>query len=297
MKRFSASCKINLGLKILSRRPDGYHNLLSLLLPLAEPADQLAIEAGREPGLSVVCDSPEIDPAENILHRAYKIFAAKTAFEPALKVDLRKNIPVGSGLGGGSSDAATLLKYLAECLPTPLARGELKKIAMATGADVPFFIYNKGALLEGAGAEIQPLPFVWPTLYLVLVWPGFPVSTSWAFRAYDEQMTQARAEECPEKLLTNGQSQDTDFSHFMRKVGLEDIDLRNDLEGPVFARYPILADIKKSLYAAGAWFASMSGSGSTIYGIFGDETRAAECHKVMQRDFASVFLTRYPAGM
>ncbi|MDE5878995.1 MAG: 4-(cytidine 5'-diphospho)-2-C-methyl-D-erythritol kinase, partial [Desulfovibrio sp.] len=169
MIRLGAGCKVNLGLRVLGRRPDGYHELDSVFWPLAAPRDELEIRLAPGADITVRCDVPGIDPTRNTLTKAHAAFTALTGEAPGLEVTLKKRIPSGAGLGGGSSDAAALLLWLNSRLARPLSREQLGQAALSVGADVPFFLYGRPSRVRGIGERVEPLPEPFPHLFLVLV--------------------------------------------------------------------------------------------------------------------------------
>lgn len=266
-----AGCKVNLGLRITGVRPDGYHEIDSLFYPLSRPCDQLKLRITETPGIVVRCEGPAsatLDESDNTLTRAYAAFAAAVASPmPGLEVRLRKGIPSGAGLGGGSSDAAALLRWLNSRTTTPLDAQALAAVALSVGADVPFFLHEGPCRVRGIGEIVEPVRPHLSGLRLVLVCPGIHVSTPRAFADYDAHMASVGGSES-QNNLTRDQSKAN--GTFLSR-GRFDADLDNDLETVVFARHPELADIKATLLRCGAAAASMSGSGSSILGLFGRE--------------------------
>lgn len=274
-------CKINLGLKVLNKREDGYHNLDSIFLPLAWPADVLKIRPAKS-GFHLQCDKP-LDSA-NILEKTWKIFAQATSFAPALSLSLVKNIPVGAGLGGGSSDAATFLKWLAQQTPAPMSKPGLLDLAAKIGADVPFFLMNKLARISGAGEIVRPVKNMKLECWIVLIWPQIYCSTAEIFQAFDRDATVMQ-----EKNLTKPSQPDTDF--VPDQNGLPEC--LNDLEQPVFVRYPELANIKAKFLQLGAIRSAMSGSGSTIYGIFLEQETAKKAVQAFCQKYRHIYLVHF----
>lgn len=266
-----AGCKVNLGLRITGVRPDGYHEIDSLFYPLARPCDQLKLRVTETHGIVVRCEGPAratLDESDNTLTRAYAAFAAAVASStPGLEVRLRKGIPSGAGLGGGSSDAAALLRWLNSRATTPLDAQTLAAVALSVGADVPFFLHEGPCRVRGIGEIVEPTEPDLSGMRLVLVCPDIHVSTQRAFADYDAHMASAGDSES-QNNLTRDQSKAN--GTFLSR-GQFDADLDNDLETVVFARHPELADIKATLLRCGAAAASMSGSGSSILGLFGRE--------------------------
>ena len=287
MIRLRAGCKVNLGLRLLGRRPDGYHELDSVFWPLAEPCDDLFVRVREEPGICVVCDAPGIDPARNTLTRAHAAFAALAGGAPGLEVQLVKRIPAGAGLGGGSSDAASLLLWLNSLLDRPLSHEELARAAVAVGADVPFFISARPSRVTGIGEVVEPLAENLPPLFLVLVCPGIHVSTGEAFARLDElRAAKARAgESAPQNSLTKAAA----AANGNRLIGAARLDLANDLEAAVFPRHPQLAELKAELGSLGALTAAMSGSGSSVFGLFAAQAQAIAAAARLRRKYPRVY--------
>lgn len=256
-----AGCKVNLSLRVTGRRDDGYHDLDSVFWPFPEPADTLRVTHVSGSGLSFSCSDPALETPGNIVVKAYTAFAGATSFAPGLAVYLEKNIPSGAGLGGGSSDAAALLVYLnglaAQEGASSLTPAALVKLGAKLGADVPFFFRNEPAHVSGIGDILTPLSAGtakrYTGLHLVLVCPRIHVSTAWAFGAWDEKH-QANG-------LTNGGAEDT--SPLVCGVSV-----RNDLCEVVFDRFPELGKTLARMNGMGADIASMSGSGSSLFGLF-----------------------------
>lgn len=264
----TAGCKVNLFLRITGRREDGYHLLESLFWPLALPCDTLTVARTGGTGLRFSCDDPALETPGNLVFKAYETFARATRFAPGLDVFLRKNIPYGAGLGGGSSDAAALLLHLnmlAETEKKSLPPGELGILGARLGADIPFFLHNRPSMVRGIGEIIEPLPLrgksVPPLagLHLVLLCPRIRVATAWAFSAWDEKHHSGN--------LTNGNGEDS--SPLVRGIRV-----RNDLCEVVFHRYPELRQYHALLESFGALAVSMSGSGASLFGLFAGKEQA-----------------------
>lgn len=265
-ERLLCGCKVNLGLRITGVREDGYHLLDSLFWPIAEPHDVLDVEPTSTPGIEVCIESPAasgLDPHNNTLTKAYATFAAAVppasgvSGVPGVRVRLTKHIPMGAGLGGGSANAAYLLKWLNTQVEQPLGAEELDAVALRVGADCPFFLRNRPCRVRGIGDIITPHDRPAPADELVLVCPDVGVSTVWAYKRHDELLREGA------QGLTNGGQTDT----FPNSISA-DAPLVNDLEPAVFGRYPQLAAIKTQLLELGAQAACMSGSGSSIVGLF-----------------------------
>ena len=273
MKRFEleSGCKINLCLEITGQRLDGYHTLESYFLPLAAPSDKLVITLASTPGCKLFTATPGIDPENNTLTKAYRLFAEAVPEAPGVAIELIKGVPHGAGLGGGSADAAALLKFLNSRVIKSGAPGleesALLALAARVGADVPFFILNRPAWVSGIGEIIHPdeSPLEpYKNMHLVLLCPEIHVSTPWAFKEWD------KLKKRDANALTYQGRHDSNNS-------ADVISFTNSLENPVFAAFPQLKAIKEKLLAFGAKQAVMSGSGSGIFGLFtsADEAGAA----------------------
>lgn len=255
-----AGCKVNIFLRVTGRRDDGYHTIESLFLPLALPGDAITISPRNGEGMALTCSDPELEGPGNIMFKAYNAFADAASFSPDISVFLEKNIPRGAGLGGGSSDAATLLSWLnnaASDQGLALSPEALIRLAAAIGADVPFFLLNGPAMVTGIGEIITPVANPLAGMHLVLVCPRAHVPTAWAFAAWDE----ISAEKHSDQNLTNTIGKDS--SPFVRGICVQ-----NDLCPVVFSRFPQLCDIRTQLHTLKADAASMSGSGASIFGLF-----------------------------
>lgn len=264
-----AGCKVNLSLDIVGIRENGFHELDTLFYPLPEPSDLVTISpAPAGTGIGITSDVPGLDGEANIMTKAWKAFARATGFAPDLHVGLQKNIPMGAGLGGGSSDAAVLLDYLnRNAGQRALGRTELMRLAAKVGADVPFFLLGEPAWASGIGDVLTPAETNLSGLFAVLACPHISVSTAWAYAAWD--------------TIHAGESLDsltwplTDI----KKVNFSEAWLRNAFEEVVFLNYPTIRKLKERLLASGACGAVMSGSGSSVFALFrglGEARKAAQ---------------------
>lgn len=288
MIQLFSGCKINTLLYVGGKRPDGYHEIHSIFLPLAFPHDRIYLSPGSKPGLSLSCDPPI--RGENILSKAYAMFADASGYAPALELRLKKGIPPGSGLGGGSGDAATLLKWLNSRADAPLSHSRLSMVAAAIGADVPFFLINRAALVTGKGEILKPLAYTGTPFYIIMFWPAIAVSSAWAFHSLDAMR---------EDDLTKSHAGNKNISPFCGSDTIPDLaTCYNDLERPVFRRYPELLDIKKFFLDGGAFQSGMSGSGSTIFGLFHNWRSARKAIGLLRGKRGCVFLASLrPDGM
>jgi 4-diphosphocytidyl-2-C-methyl-D-erythritol kinase len=251
---FYAPAKVNLSLRVLRRREDGFHEIESLMCPLSI-FDTLDLAHREEEGLEFVCDDATLPTGDdNLVVRAAKLFCTSCGFEPRLRIQLTKRIPHGAGLGGGSSDAATTLIGLNRLFDAQLSQDALSAMAADLGSDIPFFIYQSAAIIRGRGEFVEPVSFS-HELPLFLIKPPFGVPTPWAYKHWRD------SQELPGVRY--------DAQEFSWGT------LVNDLERPVFEKYLFLADLKTWLLAqpevAGAL---MSGSGATVFALLNDKTGA-----------------------
>ena len=261
------NCKINLGLRVVRKREDGYHDLETIFVPIYGLHDELEISQqpianSQQPiiftqeGIAVDCR-----PEDNLIVKCYRQMKANYPQIGNVKVRFKKNIPFGAGLGGGSSDAAHMAIALNELFALGLSKEELAKEVASLGADCPFFIYNVPCYAEGIGDRLTPIDLDLKGIRIVLIKPEEGVSTKEAYSG----------------IRPNP-------SPFDRKT--------NDFEKTVFPLHPIIGEIKKRLLDAGAFYASMSGSGSTVFGLFKNdpEGRSDARLAVLKEEFASMVL-------
>lgn len=264
--------KINLSLRITGIRADGYHELSTLFLPLPEPCDEVRLRLRQEPGMRVECSTPGIDLVHNTLTRAYDLYAQATGFAPGLAVELRKGIPHGAGLGGGSADAALVLNWLQEHAPNPLGRDELIRLAAKVGADVPFFLHPKPSRAEGIGDRLTPVELSLHGVLAVLLCPDTKIDTAWAYAQWDRS--------AGPKALTEGNKEDKNHrSSFYWPLCVE-----NCFEPVVFTAHPDLARLKARLVQEGACAAGLSGSGSALFGLFRHQGTAQSAARRLRKE-------------
>lgn len=248
------NAKLNLGLYVTARRPDGYHDLETAFVPLpwTDALEVLPAPKGQVAGSLTLSGRPVPgDPATNLCLRAYELLKADFPGLPAAQLHLHKLVPIGAGLGGGSADAAFALRAINEAFALGLATAQLEGYARRLGADCAFFLHNAPRLAHGRGDEFSPLALDLRGTPCLVVYPGLHLSTAEAFAGV---VPRAPAHPLRETL---GQPM-----HTWRGT------VRNDFEEALAPRYPVLAAIKARLYAAGAAYASLSGSGSAVYGLF-----------------------------
>ncbi len=277
----TAPAKINTYLAIMGRRADGYHELETWMEKLAL-ADLLHLELAGD-GIRLECpDSPLPTGADNLVFRAARAFLAEVGARQGIRMVLEKRIPIAAGLGGGSSDAAAVLRGCNALFGNPLGLEALLRLARPLGADVPFFVHDcAAARATGIGDLVEPGAGA-ISGWVVLVNPGFSVSTKWAYENFT--------------LTTGGNTYilGREFLHGAAPSSeAATLPLHNDLESVTVGRYPELARIKEELLAAGAYGALMSGSGPTVFGLFAEEGKARESAAQFATRFGrNVFLTR-----
>lgn len=241
--------KINLGLSITSKRSDGFHDLESVFYPLPF-CDILEIVSGTT-SLNLSGIPLAGKPAENLVIRAFQLLKKHYPQITETAVYLHKHIPSGAGLGGGSSDAASMLCLLNDYFGLRLTPDELKTYALMLGSDCPFFLQSSPCCARGRGEILEPISLDLSEYSVLLVHPGVSVSTAWAYSQIQPAASVFPIRELISGPVINWRSQ-----------------LKNDFEIPVFRQYPALEAIKDQLYKAGALYASMTGSGSSFYALF-----------------------------
>jgi 4-diphosphocytidyl-2-C-methyl-D-erythritol kinase len=257
----SSPAKVNLGLWVGRRRPDGFHDIVTIIAPV-KLADVIRI-GGARTGIQVTCDSPDAPSGPgNLAYKAAAAFMQAAHVNAGCRIHIRKRIPVGGGLGGGSSNAAAVLIGLSRLFGQPLSQAGLRRVAASLGSDVPCFLVNGPCIARGRGEKLRPIRL--PRLDLVLCFPGHPVSTAWAYAAVDRLPPGRRGLTRPAispKILRAG----------LRRNESDAVaaQLSNSFEPAVFRRFPALGRVKELLLRHGALAASLSGSGSTVYGLVG----------------------------
>ncbi len=254
MIKVNANAKINIGLTILNKREDGYHNIETTLSTISL-SDKLLLERS-EKGITLVSPGLKIPSEENLCYKAAQLFLKTYDIDEGVKITLQKNIPIGGGLGGGSSDAAGVLKGMREVFNLNIPDEELMKLSREIGCDVPFFIKGGAAIARGVGDELKF--FKLPKMHLVIYYPGYPIATKWAYEEYDKS------------TLTSGIEVDNILMQKKKKVRTG-LNIVNDFEKVVFKAHPDLLDIKTNLLRAGAFMVSLSGSGSCLYAVIDEK--------------------------
>ena len=272
------NCKINIGLRVVRKREDGYHDLETIFYPVYGLHDELEVEPAEE--FAFLQDGLVVDclPTDNLIYKVYKRMQEHFPQIGNVKITFKKNIPFGAGLGGGSSDAAHMAIALNEIFSLGLTREQLAEEVRPLGADCPFFIYNTPCYAEGIGDKLSPITLDLSCLRLVMIKPNCSVSTK---DAYAGIVRHPEAEGQIKQALAEGKAL-TDMSPL----------LINDFEQTVFPLHPEIAEIKQRLLSAGAMYAAMSGSGSTVFGLFqhNPEGRTDAQLRLLHEEFASMVI-------
>jgi 4-diphosphocytidyl-2-C-methyl-D-erythritol kinase len=254
--------KINLGLSLLKKRLDGYHDIITVFQAI-DLHDSLTFKRTHSSTFRLTSTGIPIPLNEdNLVHRAFRVFQNRMHVEGGLEIRVEKRIPTGGGLGGGSSNAAVTLTAMDLLWDTRLIPPDLEFMAMEIGSDVPFFIRGGAAIGEGRGERLTPIDLHWDC-WVLLVCPAISVSTAWAY-------SQARIGLTKDEKLTK-------FRSIFQNNAMRSLrgSLENELEGVVFKRHPLLRLFKEDMYKWDAFYASMSGSGSSVFGLF-DRLEQAE---------------------
>jgi len=267
--KISVPAKINLWLEVIRKRQDGYHDISSLMLPISV-FDNISIDVrpgGRH--ISITCDSPEIPSDErNLAWRAADLYLKSSSSTAGMKIHLEKHIPWGAGLGGGSSDAGGVLVALNSFFENAVPPGDLQRLALSLGADVPFFLHSKPALATGIGEKLQFAGKV-PDYPLLLIKPPLTVPTGWVYQSL--KLTKG----LPQIKLNSLSEHPWQLQHL----------IENDLESVTVTRFPVIAELKRWLICQGALAASMSGSGPTVFGIFRTAQAAEDAEIIAKKNW------------
>lgn len=281
--KIRAPAKINLRLRIVGRRADGYHLLDTIIVPVSL-YDEIEIRRlsrrvgrGTHAPITVRCDQPDIPLGnENIAYRAAELIIRAGGVTEPVAISIKKRIPVGAGLGGGSSDAAATLLGMNRLFRLSLSTRQLQRMAVTLGADVPFFVRCLPARARGIGEVLEPLS-VLPHFWAVIVYPGFPVETAWVYGKLRQKLTKNDV--------------NTSMPNSPKTFGELTWLLENDLEGVTLKHYPKIAVLKEKLLRAGAPRVLMSGSGSAVFGIFASRKAASSVfNQLRQEEGAQAFL-------
>ena len=269
----STPAKINFGLSIGPKRKDGYHPISTLFIPITL-YDTIELTVTSEPGITLSCFNPDVpNNSSNLCWKAAKLLLDQSEQLSGIHINLGKKIPVGAGLGGGSSDAAAVIKGLSQLIPGQFTQYQLTELAVKLGADIPFFLKNTPCSATGIGEILAPMMFPWKCKILLVI-PPFLISTADAYNALDKGRTD--------------QSSLIDYAQELRSLqNLNDAQntFCNDFETILCSHYPELSIIKNSLLELDANYAALTGSGSAIYGMFTKAHAAQEAAKKLSTSY------------
>jgi 4-diphosphocytidyl-2-C-methyl-D-erythritol kinase len=275
--KIRAPAKINLRLRVVGKRADGYHLLDMIMVPVSL-YDEIEIRKIRPAGkrrsgdeaIRIRCGHPEVPQGkDNIVYRAAQLIFNSCRYTQPISISIKKRIPVGAGLGGGSTDAAATLVGLNRLFNLHLSVTALEKMAVSLGADVPFFIRARPARARGIGERLKPVRDM-ARFWSVIIYPGFPVSTGWVYRNLGQKLT---------KPIVN-----TSIASSLKSIDELARRLDNDLEGVTLERYPKISGLKRKLLQEGALGSLMSGSGSAVFGIFPSKRAAARAFRRLRKE-------------
>ena len=268
----NANAKLNIYLEVLAKRTDGYHDILSIMVPISI-CDKIYLER-KGKGIELECDDPSLpQDKRNLAFQAATLYLNEANIKEGVYIRISKNIPVAAGLGGGSSDAAAVLKGL-NMLYGKLSQSDLLKLAKEIGADCPFFLYEGPCLAKGIGDMLEPLPQ--KLVYFVLITPPVHVSTAWVYNQYNSRFGLTKSEQSSIKMLW--------------EEGKIKALLKNDLEKVTKKYFPIIDEIKNLLSRQGAKGVLMSGSGPTVFGIFDSEQESQRAVEHIPAEIGKVFV-------
>lgn len=261
-------CKINLGLNITERRPDGYHNLQTIFYPVPL-CDELTLREAQDEDVLTLGGHPlDGEVQDNLVLRAVRLLRHEGFSVPPLRINLKKVIPSGAGLGGGSSDAACMVKTLVQLYGLPLSGEQMKSLVSKLGADCAFFINPRPLYAEGIGDVFTPISLSLSGWYLLLVKPEVHISTREAYAGVRPHQPACSLLETSKLPVAQWRDR-----------------MVNDFEESIFRSHPLLAEIKQELYHQGAVYAAMSGSGSTVFGLFSSRP---DCEQLFAGHFCRV---------
>ena len=264
--------KVNIGLQVLGKRDDGYYNIHTIFqeLKFHDIIQLTEIERG--------CELSSTDPTfplddSNTCKKAFDIVLSYCSINRGISINVEKNIPPGSGLGGGSSNGAAVIKGMNEMFDLDLSTNEMERLAASVGADVPFFIKGKTQLGEGIGEKLTPVDVEMDHVFLLVISP-ISISTSWAYSALKNGL--------------EGSVEKPNFSDLFRGDTIPFELFKNDFERIVIPAYPEIGEIKDALINNGARYTSLSGSGSTVFGMFDEDTAAIAAESVLTSDYRTI---------
>jgi 4-diphosphocytidyl-2-C-methyl-D-erythritol kinase len=275
--KIRAPAKINVRLRVVGKRKDGYHLLDTIIVPVSlyDDVDIRRLKTLHEKGhhqsprIEVTCGHPSVPSGErNLVYRAARAFLQTQGLDARLRIRIRKRIPVGAGLGGGSSDAAATLLGLNQLFKVGLSNRSLQKLAIGIGADVPFFLARSPARVRGIGERLTLLRR-FPRFWLIILYPGFEVSTAWVYANYRATLTKPGV--------------NTSMFSSLRSCKKIAAMMVNDLEAVTMRRYPVIGLLKEELARHGAVGVLMSGSGSSVFGLFDNKRKAQRAFRRLRK--------------
>jgi len=285
--KIKAPAKVNLFLNVFRKRPDGYHELHSIL-QMISLYDEITFEPVRR-GMTLASLSGDLPTdGRNLIIQAARRLAREAGVNPGIRMTLKKNIPIGAGLGGGSSNAAATLVALNRLWGLGYSRDELARIGQKLGSDVPFFLYGPAAFVAGRGEKVMPCVFEGDR-WLVLINPGFEVSTRWVYQHLPVHRLEVVSPMCnptglEKSWLTNIPENIKIQNSGKLKVRYDDLCLHNDLECVTEPQYPVVRVMKDCLQSAGSEGVLMSGSGPTVFGVFEKRISAFQAATKLRRE-------------
>jgi len=267
--------KINLFLKVTERCENSYHNIKTLFMPLENPADEIKINFERATGIRIICETPEVPCDErNLCYKAASKYADSCGINPNWEITITKEIPIAAGMGGGSSDAAAVLRILNEKYKK-LTEKELAAIALHCGADVPFFLSPRPALAGGVGDIFEYPELSFPKIPLLLTNPGFPIPAAWAYKNL-----------CPDNIGELATGYEQEIIDALQKNNLKKLSelIHNDLAIACYDKFPVLGILKAELLASGALSAEITGSGPTLFALFENSEKRDESANCLKQN-------------
>ena len=274
MPIYKANCKINVHLRIVGKLPNGYHELETIFQEIAI-FDEIDIRSNSTGEITFQSSGIKIpDDGVNICTKSAEILQKKFNVKNGCNISLKKNIPIGAGLGGGSSDSATVLKALNDLWELKLSDSELEKIGLELGADVPFFIKGGCALATGIGEKLTQINTVLKDGYILLIYPNIHVNTSDAYRNLNLNLTKNTSNGIFALALNSSSDIHLNYDEFT-----------NDFESYVFKEHGEIERIKNALLNKGAEYAAMSGSGSTVFGFFKDKLKLEKSKNLIDQNY------------
>lgn len=260
-----APAKVNLILRILDRRPDGYHNLWSIMHTVALEDEVKIRVTSSQKGIRLTCDNTGLSVDHtNLVWKAAAAVCDHAQLSVGVEIELSKRVPMGAGLGGGSSDAAATILGLNQLLKLGWSAAQMGEVGQVLGSDVAFFLFAPSAIVSGRGETVKSV-FLEGRRWMVLVKPAFGIETKWAYQELAATRTGVRPLSTDQKEMDR-----SDLMTWNQVVAIAE----NDFETPVFARHPLLRQIKRTLLDLGARLALLSGSGATVFGLFEMESTA-----------------------